>query len=190
MVQTAIIDIQNKNADLKNQNDSLKLKANEFDSRIVALETLATTLEQQMAEFKASIATPINIAQLDLNAQDIIYLKSLLGMDRVTDPGDVDILGKLSSKITETGAMVITVTDKDRPTIGKDTISAGETSVVVKTKAASKNSKIYITPVGSTGNEVIYLDQINDGESFAVKIDDPVKDDINFNWWVVEEKNK
>jgi hypothetical protein len=169
--------------------------------RIETLENLATTLQAQIDELKASIATPVDVAQIDLNTQDISFLKTLLGADRVKNPGDVDILGKLSAEITETGGIMIKVVDKDAATIGDMAICPKDQeekdgdcisgtgdgkSAMVKTKAVTTDSKIYVTPVGSTDNQVLYVGEVKDGESFEVKVDNLILAPIHFNWWIVE----
>ena len=118
----------------------------------------------------------------------------MLGIDRVANPGDVDLLGQLSAVGIETGKLVINVIDKDAPTIGDaaivvvaDGTDSDGMSIVVKTKAADKNSKVFVTPKDVTDQPLAVTD-IKDGESFTVKVKNPVTDDLHFDWWIVEAK--
>jgi hypothetical protein len=141
-----------------------------------------------------------NLAQIDLNTQDAQFIKLLLGTDRVANPEDVDILGRLSAKTLATGALEITLLDPEAPTIGEDAILVNENLVLVETKAAGKDSKIYVTPLGSTHNQVIYVGAVDEAKGFEVKVDRLKKteidgtetilfpEEIRFNWWIVEAK--
>jgi hypothetical protein len=157
------------------------------------LKDLTTTLQAQIDELKGSIATPVDVAQIGLNTQDISYLKTLLGIDRVKNTGDIDILGKLSVKITETGALTIITKDEDAATIGKGKIQEGESSFTVKTKAVSSDSQIFVTAIKSKDSSTILknalvVGNVDDGKSFDVVTSDPVAEDTEFSWWIVESK--
>jgi hypothetical protein len=69
---------------------------------------------------------------------------------------------------------------------GKSLLEAGELSVKIDTVLANKDFKIYITPVGNTFGQVLYVDEITDGQYFKVKLNEKQGDDINFNWLIVK----
>jgi hypothetical protein len=158
-------------------------------SRIDALETLTVILQQQMEELKAQIATPVNVAQIDLNAQDILYLKQLLGITKDSKPGDIAILGKFTAEITETGMLAIKIVDKESPTIGSAAIKTGETRSVISTKAVSENSEIFVTAKNVLTSQPLVVMEKSEGESFAVEVKNPVETDIEFSWWIVGKKD-
>jgi len=173
---------------------SLSIQAANHAERLAKLETkmtdtesLIATIQAQIEELEASIATPVNIAQLDLNTQDISLLKQVLGITETSTPGDISILGKLTAEKTETGALIIKVTDKNMATIGRAVILAGETSVVIETKAVSEISRIFVTISSAEKAVPIKVGTITDGEDFVVNINDALVNDLKFNWWIVEE---
>ena len=67
-----------------------------------------------------------------------------------------------------------------------DSIKAGETNVQIDTTMADKEAKIYVTPVGNTFGQVLYVDEIIDGEYFKVKLNEKQNDNIRFNWLIVK----
>jgi len=78
-------------------------------------------------------------------------------------------------------------------TSGKATIKAGASEVVIKSSLITNQTLIYVTAVGSTGNQVIYVksqtaEDFNtpdqDGK-FVVGFDNPTNKDVAFNWWIV-----
>ncbi|HCU70393.1 MAG TPA: hypothetical protein DIC35_01400, partial [Candidatus Moranbacteria bacterium] len=96
------------------------------------------------------------------------------------------------------GILTIKVVDQEAMTIGEDSILAEKDVKFIQTKAVTTGSKIYVTPIGSTDNQVIYVGEIdlvgkveNDGlKGFEVRIDrlEGIEDpkEIRFNWWIVE----
>lgn len=166
----------------------------------IAQADLIAVLQAQIVELQTKLNTETNIAQIDLNTQDAQFIKLLLGTDRVVSPEDVDILGKLSAKTLATGGIEITLLDPEAKTIGENAIPADESIMFVETKAVTADSKIYITPLGSTNNQVIYVGNIDAAKGFEVKVDRIKKtgtdgtetslfpNEIRFNWWIVQAK--
>ena len=167
--------------DLNNQND------------------LINDLQKQLAVLKTQANTDLNLAQLESNTQDILYIKSLLGLDGDgVIPGNVSILGTLKAeKVTVSGVETLQMTvvndDTDSKTIGEVEIKPEDEgdsdgkSAEVKTKAITKNSKIFVSPKGDTPVNWIISD-INDGKGFEILLDKPVEKTVSFQWWIVEEK--
>ena len=194
---------------IKDQVDNLVAQAsNNLDKQLASSASELANLQTQLAD--QVIITNKLQAQID----DLKKLnQTLTDFIAVLDPakliykdslGNLDLLdGKLSASGIETGVLTIKVVDKESPTIGQaaitkvttdenndgvddKTLSDGK-SVQIKTKAANETAKIYVTPVGSTKNQVLYVGKITPAEGFAVNVDSPVGDDINFNWWIVQE---
>ncbi|MFA6973504.1 MAG: hypothetical protein WC238_02065 [Parcubacteria group bacterium] len=160
-----------------------------LDGQIVAQTQLIASLQAQIEELKTQIATPVDVAQIELNKNDIAYLNQLLGID-VTKPGDIALLGALTAKKVvvdgvETGAITIMVINKDAATIGEAIIKAGETAVIVKTTAVSADSKVFVTAEHPVE---IGVNNIKDGESFQIEVGAVAPADLNLNWWIVEKK--
>ncbi|MCB9813502.1 MAG: phage integrase N-terminal SAM-like domain-containing protein [Pseudomonadales bacterium] len=78
-------------------------------------------------------------------------------------------------------------------TSGKATIKANASQVKIKSSSITDKTLIYVTAVGSTGNQVLYVKEqtaenqetpINEGE-FVVGFDQATSSDVSFNWWLV-----
>ncbi|MEI7426130.1 MAG: hypothetical protein WCK16_04385 [Candidatus Moraniibacteriota bacterium] len=67
------------------------------------------------------------------------------------------------------------------------TEEANGTSVIIKTTAVTANSRIFITPKVIT-TQPLSVTHIEIGQSFTVEVKNPVAENINFDWFIVEEK--
>ncbi|MDP3988101.1 MAG: hypothetical protein Q8P80_03070 [Candidatus Levybacteria bacterium] len=68
---------------------------------------------------------------------------------------------------------------------GVATISAHLTELTIRNNLVTEKSLIYITPVGNTNNQVLYLLRQIPDVSFTVGISQPVLKEIPFNWMLV-----
>ncbi len=82
-------------------------------------------------------------------------------------------------------AGIVAYTSTSQDTIGIATLAAGALSVKIPTTAVTEDSLIYITPVTSTNNKVIYVKTKLPGEGVIVGLDLPAPTDIKFNWWII-----
>ncbi len=187
-------------SEAKTQLDS-QISSNEL--RLSTVEDLAAQLQVQIDAIKAQTNSEISLAQLDLNTQDIAYLKMMLGISEDSASGDISISGKLKASIVEAGKLVVIVNDVDAKTIGDgsilaikkdedangqddDTKSDGKT-FFVKTKAANVSSKVFITPKVAL-DQGIAVTEVKFGEGFTVSVKNPVTEDVLFDWVIMEEK--
>ncbi|PIR62315.1 MAG: hypothetical protein COU65_04045, partial [Candidatus Pacebacteria bacterium CG10_big_fil_rev_8_21_14_0_10_42_12] len=79
-------------------------------------------------------------------------------------------------------------------TSGKAVISYGTSELTIWTPALTAESLTYVTPLGSTGNKVLYVKaqypddpatlDVNEAR-FIVGFDTAVTTDLSFNWWIV-----
>jgi len=76
---------------------------------------------------------------------------------------------------------------------GQATLMAGTTSIIIETTRVTDHSMIYITPLGSTKNQVLYVKAKvsenletpeNEGQ-FTVALDSALEENLSFNWWIV-----
>jgi len=73
-------------------------------------------------------------------------------------------------------------------TAGTASLPAGKTEIVINNNKITSNSMVYITPVGSTKNQVPYIKAkvISASESyFTIALDNPLDQDIEINWWII-----
>jgi hypothetical protein len=81
-------------------------------------------------------------------------------------------------------------------TAGVATITKGTNEIVIHTTQVSDTSLIYVTPLGSTNNQVLFVKEkityspdATEGENqtgtFTVAIEEAIDQDIAFNWWII-----
>jgi hypothetical protein len=78
-------------------------------------------------------------------------------------------------------------------TSGTATIKAGSSEIVIKSPLVSDKSLIYVTPLGSTNNKVLYVKEITNDDPetpelesyFKVGFDTSLTSDVKFNWWLI-----
>jgi len=78
-------------------------------------------------------------------------------------------------------------------TSGRAKVEAGQQHFAVRSSRITANSQIFVTPLGSTSNQVLYVkSQVpNDPTTedveglFVVGFDSPATQDVLFNWWIV-----
>ena len=75
--------------------------------------------------------------------------------------------------------------DPASASIGNGTLKAGDSQVVISTKAVHTKSHIFATPRGKTGDHQIEVGTVIDGASFTVQIEHSYTSDISFDWWIV-----
>lgn len=106
--------------------------------------------------------------------------------------GNVNLSGGINLDSQNLGSHETNELISDK-TSGKATIKAGAAQVTIKSGQVSTDSLVYITAVGSTGNQVLYVksqasDDPNTPEqegAFVVGFDSATTTDVSFNWWIV-----
>jgi hypothetical protein len=106
--------------------------------------------------------------------------------------GDLSLEGalKISQDVaiaTDSGELV------SQKSAGQATLAAGQTEVTIRNSKLTENSMIYITPLNSTNNQVLYikgkmLDSNFTPENeaqFTVGFDQALPHSVMFNWWIV-----
>jgi len=105
-----------------------------------------------------------------------------------------------SPALNSTGFTSVTYTSN--ATTGTASMPAGKSSVIIQNPDIKANTLIYITPVGSTKNQVLYVKSKHGCDSpdspdlpnspkcvssFEVSIDHSITSDIKFNWWIINQ---
>jgi hypothetical protein len=176
-LQTAVAnDLQNISGDIALLTDSVDAISND----VAGLGTRTETLETQMETLTAQVQTLSEF----YTAFD---LGNLVAKDWA---GNVDLLdGKLRAEILETGALSIETVDENAPTLGKATITNGQTSVTINTTAVVDSSRIFVTAKAASAlNFPLTVTSIAPGSSFTVGIPETLGTDIEFDWWIVDQK--
>jgi len=77
---------------------------------------------------------------------------------------------------------------------GQTILEAGQTEITIISDKIEENSMIYITPMNSTNNQVLYVkNKITDSSftpeneaQFTVAIDYALDHNVVFNWWIIQ----
>jgi hypothetical protein len=67
-------------------------------------------------------------------------------------------------------------------------LPAGKSEIIINNNKITPDSMVYLTPVGSTNNQVPYLKAkvVNELDSyFIIAIDQALETDISINWWII-----
>ncbi|OGJ39761.1 MAG: hypothetical protein A2411_03205, partial [Candidatus Pacebacteria bacterium RIFOXYC1_FULL_39_21] len=91
----------------------------------------------------------------------------------------------------ETTSPGVFVTTK---TAGKAYLPAGLTQVVIRSEKITDKTLIYVTPLGSTNNQTLYIKQqtaedpltLTKEGNFVISLDFPLTQTVEFNWWMVQ----
>ncbi len=91
------------------------------------------------------------------------------------------------SKLNISTGDVAASTDSAIPSssVGTGLLPANFTEITVLSNQIAADSLVYLTPLSSTGNQVIYVKEKLPGVGFIVAIDSSLSIPINFNWWII-----
>jgi len=64
-------------------------------------------------------------------------------------------------------------------------LPANTAEIKIVNPKVSQNTLIYITPISSTQNKVLYVKAKNNGW-FTIGFSDILDSDVEFNWWIIE----
>lgn len=93
----------------------------------------------------------------------------------------------LRKELARTYSRQISTNGKKGQNIGSGIIRAGEDKVEILNSAITDSSRVFVTATSFTGGQILVVDK-KPGEGFVVKIEEVYNSDINFDWWVVDEK--
>jgi|SRR3989344_3720852 len=75
--------------------------------------------------------------------------------------------------------------------LGEGIIPAGQTEIVIESSLISLppagGSRVFITPISPLLGS-LYIDSLEAGQSFKVKLSEPNLEDVKFNWMIVQSK--
>ena len=144
-----------------------------------------------------SLTEPLSIQSLAASPLEIMAGRILVDTSGNTKfLGNVEIAGNLkldgniiiASNIdpiaTESGTVVAGEISSNS-TAGKALLPAGLTELKIKNPKSNVNSLIYVTPVTSTQNKVLYVKSKDIGE-FTIGFNEAIDTDVEFNWWIIE----
>jgi hypothetical protein len=186
----------------------------DIDTRQLNQDEVVVVLQKQVAELETIVGSGFStkLAQVDLNKQEIDYIKLVLGLDGTQDQGDVKLIGKLESAGIVSGAFTVRVSDKENKTVGQASIypaavdedgdgiddktgkavieSDGKSADII-TKAVGKGSRIFTNFEDNPG-AFSWTEKMQDADGnytgFRIKLANPVEKEVKANWWILDEK--
>ncbi|MBT6755774.1 MAG: hypothetical protein HOA85_00685, partial [Candidatus Pacebacteria bacterium] len=143
-------------------------------------------IQLQLAE-EASMAGQVNNSRFEIVDELGTPVATISAAGKAQFAGGV---GVDTEDITLSSPGIFTTTK----TAGKAYLSAGSTYVTIKSEDITEDTLIYVTPLGSTNNQVLYVkNQIAEDQNtlvkegnFVVGLDFALTQDVEFNWWLVQ----
>lgn len=159
-----------------------------LEDRIVVLENGVTSRDTQISalmDFYSALDLG-NVLLLDIDGNLTIPSGDLL-IRNIEAQGTIraeDV--EAEDGITAGGIVAGAAIAAGEESSGSGTLKAGDDRTVIDTEYANEDAKIFITIKGSPHGKSLYVDDIEEGESFTVKVDGDVSDkDIDFFWFVL-----
>jgi hypothetical protein len=124
-----------------------------------------------------AVAGKITTPKLDteiINATGSATLNSVTTPQLVVAASDATVSGTIINGVITTNS-----------TIGKATIAAGTSEIIIQNPKVTDYTLIYVTPTSPTDNNVLYVKSKTVGQ-FVVGFTNPINTDTNFNWWIVQ----
>jgi len=155
--------------------------------------TLNGHLTAQSATVSGSLISKLLIAD-DATISGTLATNDLLAnkISIATDSATIIIASGIGSSEATSSATIST-----NATAGTTTLPAGATELVVQNNRLTDSSMVYLTPVGSTNNQVVYIKNKfttptpspADSEAmiagFTIAIDQALSTDVKVNWWII-----
>ena len=175
------------NGDLKvagalDVNSDLRVKGTLL-TNIIKADNPDENIQIQLAQIASSSAEVKrnNLELLDENGAPVATFSA---------QGELALSGALSIDQSEEASISGQISNKSA---GQASIATGQSEVVIKTARLTENSMIYITPLNSTNNQVLYVKgklldsnftEENEAQ-FTVGFDYALDKEVKFNWWIV-----
>ena len=149
---------------------------NPFQVQVAGVSTESGELKQSRFEIINELGTPV----ATISAQGKAAFAGGIGIGSETLQGPE-------------AATSSSVTVSANKSSGKAKLLAGTTQLIIESDQITENSLIYVTPVGSTQNQVLFVKtQIAEDQEtlakegrFTVGVDAAISADVSFNWWIV-----
>ncbi len=143
-----------------------------------------------------SLDRPLTIQSLAASPLEIMAGKVIIDTDGNTKfLGNVEVAGNLkvnniivanNADPTATQSLEIAQGEiNSNATAGKAVLTANTEKVRINNNKVSLNTLVYITPITSTQNKVLYV-KAKDAGFFEVGFSDTLDTDVEFNWWIIE----
>jgi hypothetical protein len=139
------------------------------DINITGNINLNGTLTAQNASISGSLVSN------NINTNEIQSMK----LNIATDSAQVIIADSGFASESTVSAQLIS-----NASAGTVSLPIGKTELIIKNNKLTTNSMVFLTPNGSTQNQVVYVKE-KGPESFTIAIDKALETDLSINWWII-----
>jgi hypothetical protein len=145
----------------------------------IGLLTIDGLGEDQSGSQSATINTlsgPLKLQSLGLEGIDLFN-----GKVTIDTSGNIKTINSIQAKKYN-----IDTTDVSAASAGIGTVNAGEKTITIRTTIVTEKSLIYVTFKDDYKPALRYwIDNKIIDKSFTLKLDSPVENNSEFNWWIV-----
>lgn len=161
--------------------DDLKVK-DTLLTNLIGADRPGENIRVQLASNSASLDNP----ELTVQKSNFEFIdENQTPVATFSSAGDLALTGSL-----RLGQKLAIASDN----AGQATLPANNTEIIIPSDQVEANSMIYVTPINSTNNQVLYVKNktIDDPSttaneaSFSVAVDFALGQDVKFNWWIVQ----
>ena len=134
-------------------------------------------------------AAEINSDRINIATDSATLIATNSATPIATDSGSLIIASEPQIPIATSSALLTS-----NATAGTATLPASKTDLIISTDKLTPNSMVYLTPMGSTNNQVLYVKnkvvtpatETSLSQSyFTISIDQPLGQDVGINWWII-----
>ncbi|MFZ2226465.1 MAG: hypothetical protein WA064_01650 [Candidatus Moraniibacteriota bacterium] len=143
------------------------------------------TMQDQMALLQEQTKAVIDLS-LAMSLDNVLYKDaegSVLGLN-IMEAEKVETKEVEAKKVEAEDYVVSENVDPAKNNVGSVIIRIGQQEVLVANEKVLYNSKIIVTPVGSSPVAWVISEKI-DNQGFKIKLDKPAEFDIAFDYWVI-----
>lgn len=147
-------------------------------------QDIVINLNRYNQEASESATPSASFAQLVIKGVGNLPVAAIDASGSATFSGELTTAKLNIADVSEAGATVSGFLSGNAA-IGTGILPASQIEVIINTTKVTSNSFIYITPVTTTNNQVLYVKEKIPGVSFTVGINNQANTDIRFNWWII-----
>ena len=200
------------NQDILAQSASWEVNTATDSGEIIANTIQANSLFVTGQAAMTSLFVSDNLATKSVNSLDsVLGIQSLAAMPveimagkikidtngNIFFSGNVEVAGDLtvnnlvvanSESIATESAQINSGEITTNSIAGKAVLPAGQTDIKIINPKLKTEGLIYVTPVSSTQNKVLYVKSKDIG-TFTVGFSEAIDTDVEFNWWIIDLKS-
>ncbi len=201
--QSLLAESQNWSTNTATESADLTTYTDPYTTNLYVTEQLAATSLFVSDNFTTnninSLEGPLQIQSLAVTPLEIMAGKIVIDTNGDTKfLSNVEVAGNLTinnlvvaQNIDPTAtesAEIIEGETNSNSVAGKTVLLANTELIKINNPKVTESSLIYVTPISSTQNKVLFVKSKGDGY-FEIGFSEPLDSDVEFNWWIIELKD-